>query len=164
MSVKDLISAAFNKDANSFESTLHAIMQEKMSAAIQARFSPAVYEEEVDLDEAKDDSEDDESTEEDDDEEDMKEEVEELDELSKKTLGSYISKASDNATVHGMKYGEKKAQSDEMDRMMNRHMSYSDKDQVRKIMKTTSDDVDAPRRKAAKRLKGIDLAVKKISK
>ena len=92
MSVKDLISAAFNKDANSFESTLHAIMQEKMSAAIQARFSPAVYEEEVNLDEAKDDSEDDESTEEDDDEEDMKEEVE-LDEVSGATLGSYYVKA-----------------------------------------------------------------------
>jgi len=93
MSVKDLISAAFNKDANSFESTLHAIMQEKMSAAIQARFSPAVYEEEVNLDEAKDDSEDDESTEEDDDEEDMKEEAEQIDELSRKTLSSYVKKA-----------------------------------------------------------------------
>ena len=87
-----------------------------------------------------------------------------LDELSKKTLGSYINKASDNAAVHGMKYGEKKAQSDEMDRMMNRHMSYSDKNKVREIMKTTNDDVEAPRRKAAKRLKGIDTAVKKLSK
>lgn len=93
MSVKDLISAAFNKDANNFESTLHAIMQEKMSAAIQARFSPAVYEEEVDLDEAKDDSEDDESTEEDDDEEDMKEEAEQIDEISGAKLGTYMIKA-----------------------------------------------------------------------
>ena len=66
--------------------------------------------------------------------------------------------------MHGIKYGEKKAQSDEMDRMMNRHMSYGDKDKVRQIMKTTSSDVDAPREKAAKRLKGIDLAVKKLSK
>lgn len=69
MSVRDLISAAYNKDAAAFETTLHAVMQEKMAAAIQSRFSPAVYEEEVDLDEAKkDDSEDDDSTE--DDEED----------------------------------------------------------------------------------------------
>jgi len=51
MSVRDLISAAYNKDAASFESTLHAVMQEKMAAAIQSRFSPAVYEEEVDLEE-----------------------------------------------------------------------------------------------------------------
>ena len=92
------------------------------------------------------------------------EEVEQIDELKKSTLASYVSKAADNAAMHGIKYGEKKAQSDEMDRMMNRHMSYADKDKVRQIMKTTSDDVDAPREKAAKRLKGIDLAVKKLSK
>jgi ribosomal protein L21E len=53
MSVRDLIAAAFNKDAASFEDTLNAVMQEKMAAAVQARFSPAVYEEEVDLSEAK---------------------------------------------------------------------------------------------------------------
>lgn len=161
MSVRDLISAAYNKDAASFESTLHAVMQEKMAAAIQSRFSPAVYEEEVDLEEAKKSDKEDK---EDDDEDEMCEDVDQIDELSKKTLGSYISKASDNAASHAMKYGEKKAQSDEMDRMMNRHMSYSDKDKVRQIMKTTSDDVEAPRYKAAKRLKGIDVAVKKISK
>ena len=51
MSVRDLISAAYNKDAAAFETTLHAVMQEKMAAAIQSRFSPAVYEEEVELDE-----------------------------------------------------------------------------------------------------------------
>lgn len=94
MSVKDLISAAFNKDASTFEATLHAIMQEKMGAAIQAQFSPAVYEEEVDLDEAKaDDSEDDESTEDDDEDEDMKEEAQQIDELKKSTLASYVKKA-----------------------------------------------------------------------
>lgn len=157
MSVKDLISAAYNKDAASFESTLHAVMQEKMAAAIQSHFSPAVYEEEVDLEEAK-------AKKEDDDEDEMCEDVDQIDELSKKTLGSYIKKASDNAATHAVKYGEKKAQSDEMDRMMNRHMSYSDKDQVRKIMKTTNDDVEAPRYKAAKRLKGIDRATDKLSK
>ncbi len=96
--------------------------------------------------------------------EDMSEEVEELDELSKKTLGSYIKKASDSAASKGMEYGVKKAQSDEMDRMMNRHMSYSDKDKVRSIMKTTSSDVDAPREKAAKRLRGIDKATDRLTK
>lgn len=91
MSLKDLISAAFSKDAVTFESTLHAVMQEKMANAIQSRFSPAVYEEEVDLEEAKASKKDDE---EDDDEDEMCEEVEQIDELSKKTLGSYIKKAS----------------------------------------------------------------------
>lgn len=91
-------------------------------------------------------------------------EAEELDELSKKTLGSYIKKASDSAASKGMEYGAKKAQSDEMDRMMNRHMSYSDKDKVRSIMKTTSADVNAPREKAARRLQGIDRAADRLTK
>jgi hypothetical protein len=169
MSIKDLIAAAFNKDATAFESAFSSAMKEKVGAAIDSRF---LTREELELDEAKDKDEDededengDTSSEEDnEDEKDMKEEAEELDELSKKTLGSYISKASDNAATHAVKYGQKKAEADEMDRLMNRHMSYSDKDKVRSIMKTTSDDVDAPRQKAAKRLRGVDLAVKKLSK
>lgn len=72
MSVKDLIAAAFNKDAVSFEETLNSVMQEKMAAAIQSRFSPAVYEEEIDLEESKDEDEDDE----DEDDDEMCEEVE----------------------------------------------------------------------------------------
>jgi hypothetical protein len=93
----------------------------------------------------------------------MSEEFEQLDEISKKTLASYVSKAADSAASKGVEYGTKKAQSDEMDRMMNRHMSYSDKDKIRQIMKTTNRDVEAPREKAAKRLKGIDRAVNKLS-
>ena len=77
MSVKDLISAAYNKDAASFESTLHAVMQEKMAAAIQSHFSPAVYEEEVDLEEAK------KSDKEDKDEDEMCEDADQIDDLSK---------------------------------------------------------------------------------
>jgi hypothetical protein len=167
MSIKDLIAAAFNKDANAFESAFSSAMKEKVGAAIDSRF---LTREELELDEAKDDEDEngdtssEEDNEDDEDEEDMKEEAEELDELSKKTLGSYISKASDNAASHAVKYGQKKAEADEMDRLMNRHMSYSDKDKVRSIMKTTSDDVDAPRQKAAQRLRGVDLAVKKLSK
>ena len=162
MSLKDLIAAAFNKDATSFESAFSSVMKEKVASAIDSRF---LAREELELDEAKDDEdEEDEDDSSDEDDDDVKEEVEQIDELSKKTLSSYIKKASDNAATHGMKYGEKKAQSDEMDRMMNRHMSYSDKDKVRKIMKTTHDEVEEPRYKAAKRLKGIDRAVDKLSK
>lgn len=75
MSVKDLISAAFNKDASSFESTLQSVMQEKMAAAIQSRFSPAMYEEEVELEEAK-------ASEDDEDEED--------EELDEERTGTYV--------------------------------------------------------------------------
>lgn len=102
MSVKDLIAAAFNKDAVSFEETLNSVMQEKMAVAIQSRFSPAVYEEEIDLEESKDEDEDEDEDEEGD-EEDMKEEAEELDELSKKTLGAYV-KAANRDTYLAGKY------------------------------------------------------------
>lgn len=88
MSVRDLISAAYNKDAASFESTLHAVMQEKMAAAIQSRFSPAVYEEEVDLEEAKKHDEEDE-----DEEDEMCEDLDQIDEISKPTVVSYLKKA-----------------------------------------------------------------------
>lgn len=74
MSVRDLITAAFNKDAASFEDTLNVVMQEKMAAAVQARFSPAVYEEEIDLEESKDEDDEDEDDEDEDDDE-MCEEV-----------------------------------------------------------------------------------------
>jgi hypothetical protein len=99
MSIKDLISAVVNKDAAAFESTFADVMQAKVSAALEARFAPV--EEELDLEESKDedeDEEDDDSDEEDEDEddedeEDMKEEVEELDELSDDKLRDYHAKA-----------------------------------------------------------------------
>jgi hypothetical protein len=94
----------------------------------------------------------------------VSEDFDQLDELSRKTLASYVKKASDSAASKGIEYGAKKAQSDEMDRMMNRHMSFSDKDKVRSIMKTTTKDVEAPRVKAARRLRGIDRAANRLSK
>lgn len=94
MSLKDLISAAFNKDAMAFESAINTVMQDKVSAAIQSRFSPAVYEEEVDLEEAKADKEDEEDEdEEDEDEDEMCEEVEQIDEISGAKVGTYLIKA-----------------------------------------------------------------------
>jgi hypothetical protein len=93
-----------------------------------------------------------------------KEEVENIDELSKGTLASYVKKAVPSAIQHGIKHGEKKAERDEQDRNMNRHMSFSDKDKVHDIMKTTYKDVEKPRQKAMRRLQGIDRAVGKITK
>ena len=92
------------------------------------------------------------------------EESEQIDELSKKTLGSYIMKAASSAADKGMEHGVKKAEADEMDRVMNRHMSFSDKDKVRGIMKTTSKDVEKPREKAGRRIQGINRAVSRITK
>ena len=55
MSIKDLIAAAFNKDASAFESTFSSVMKEKVGAAIESRF---LTREEVELEEAKDEDED----------------------------------------------------------------------------------------------------------
>lgn len=94
----------------------------------------------------------------------LHEDVEQIDELSKATLKSYVKKASHDAAVKGVDHGIKKAERDEMDRNLNRHMSFSDKDKIHDIMKTTLKDVDAPREKAAKRLRGISKAVDKLTK
>lgn len=74
MSVKDLIAAAFNKDAGAFESTFSDVMKDKVSAAIDSKFYGS---EEADLDESKgeDDMEDEDNIEDDEDDledEDMK--------------------------------------------------------------------------------------------
>ena len=68
MSIKDLISAAINKDASAFESTFAGVMQAKVAAALEARFSPV--QEDYDLEESKDEDEDEEDDEEDEDDED----------------------------------------------------------------------------------------------
>ncbi len=103
MSLKDLIAAAFNKDASSFESAFSAVMQEKVSAGIQSRFSPVAEEVEADLEEAKKDEEDDE--EDDEDEDEMCEDVDQIDEISKGALGRYINKASANKGMHDRTVG-----------------------------------------------------------
>lgn len=164
MSIQKIIQESINGNPLEMKEALSEELRNRIRLALESKM--------------KDDDEDDEEDEdrmfmgaagkpyndEDDDEDMKKEEVEQIDELKKSTLASYVSKAADSAASKGMEYGAKKAQSDEMDRMMNRHMSFADKDKVREIMKTTRKDVDTPREKAAKRLKGIDLAVKKLAK
>jgi hypothetical protein len=84
-------------------------------------------------------------------------------ELSKGTLGSYIKKASNDVASKAVEYGTKKAERDEVDRITNRHMKYADKDTIHQALKTTSDDVEGPRVKAAKRIGGISKAVNKLT-
>jgi hypothetical protein len=96
MSLKDLIAAAFNKDATSFESAFSSIMKERVASAIDSRF---LAREEYELDEAKEeddedeDEEDDDSEDDDEDEKGMKEEVDQIDEISGAKLGTYMIKA-----------------------------------------------------------------------
>jgi hypothetical protein len=94
-----------------------------------------------------------------------REEVEAIDELSKKTLSSYVQKAAGDVANKGAEYGTKKAERDEMVRALNRN-----KDKARGIMKgwidakTADTDYVKPREKAMKRLRGIDRAAKKLAK
>lgn len=78
MSIKDLIAAAFNKDATAFESAFSSVMKDKVGAAIDSRF---LTREEFDLEESKDEEDDEDEDEngdmssEEDDEEDDESEV-----------------------------------------------------------------------------------------
>lgn len=74
MSVKDILVAAFNKDATSFETAFSSVMKEKVSAAVENKFFAA---EEYELDESKYEDEEDEYEEDEDEEEDDEDELEE---------------------------------------------------------------------------------------
>jgi hypothetical protein len=170
MSIKDLIAAAFNKDASAFESAFSSAMKEKVGAAIDSRF---LTREELELDEAKDEDENgDTSSEEDnddEDEEDMKEEVEEveeLDELSKKTLASYTQKAADSMANAAHSLGKKSERADEVDRMTNRHMpdKYTVRDNMKKALDADEKSQRKDREVIGKRIVGISKATDRMSK
>lgn len=91
-------------------------------------------------------------------------EEEQIDELSKKTLASYIGKAATSAANKASEFGRKSAERDEVDRMTNRHMSFDDKDKIHKAMKTTHRDVEEPREKVGKRVHGIKRATARLAK
>ena len=92
-------------------------------------------------------------------------EARKVDELSKSTLGSYVKKASQDAADKAADFGRKDADQKSVQRSLNRHgMSSADHDAVHKAYKTTDSDVRKPEKKAAKRLKGINTAVKKLTK
>jgi hypothetical protein len=95
-----------------------------------------------------------------------KEEVEELDELSKKTLGSYVRKAADSMGNAAHSLGKKSERSDEVDRMTNRHMP--DKYNVRDNMKKALDADEKSQRKdrevIGKRSFGIRQATQRLTK
>jgi hypothetical protein len=98
--------------------------------------------------------------------EDVSEEVEELDELKKSTLASYVRKASDSMGNAAHSLGKKSERSDEVDRMTNRHMP--DKYNVRDNMKKALDADEKSQRKdrevIGKRMYGIRQATSRLSK
>jgi len=253
MSVRDLISAALNKDARAFEETFSTVMQEKLADAIGERFSVS----EMTNPKTPDDDEDYEDYEDDEDDEEIDESSqdaipdnmsqaefikyynaaakgksineisqdkihqyydaaaqdrakaksivqknidtkhptvagykiagdaytrfqkrgagmtaaadrmneEEIDEISNKTLGSYIKKARINAADHAYKLGHKKAENDEISRFTNRLMpnQSGERDRLEKHFGVDSNSTNATRRNLSKRINGVNTAANKMA-
>lgn len=116
-------------------------LEESVEETVEVQESETFADDTVDLDEAK------------------------VNELSKSTLGSYVKKASQDAADKAADFGRKDSDQKSVQRSLNRHgMSSADHDAVHKAYKTTDADVRKPEKKAAKRLKGINTAVKKLTK
>ena len=93
-------------------------------------------------------------------------EEEQLDELSKGTLGSYVKKAGRSAGNIGSKLGQQRATSDEVDRFTNRHMQdkYDTRDVLKKQLGASSRDQDDTLDKFGRRTTGIDRAVDRLTR
>jgi hypothetical protein len=96
----------------------------------------------------------------------LRKEEEQLDELSKGTLGSYIKKASNDLANKGAALGKKQADADEVDRYTNRHMpnQFDARDTMRKAVGASQSDINKVRSGAMKRNKNIGKAVDRLSK
>ena len=96
------------------------------------------------------------------------EEVEQIDELSKKTLGSYIKKASISAADIAHRGAKKEADRDEVNRFTNRLGMKSSQSQTRDIMNkalgSDQDSIKALADKSGKRHQGINRAADKLTK
>lgn len=99
-------------------------------------------------------------------EEELDEEFEQLDELSKSTLGSYIHKASNSKGDAAYALGRKRADADDVDRFTNRHMKnkYDIRDKLKKDIGASGEDQEKDLEVMWKRSKGIGRAVSKLTK
>lgn len=91
-----------------------------------------------------------------------------IDELSKKTLGSYINKSADAAAVAHGKHEVGKAHADEVDRYTNRNgmvgSQHKHNDAMRKAVGADFDTLGKHRLKLIRHLKGIEHATKRLTK
>lgn len=95
-----------------------------------------------------------------------KEEAEQIDELSKKTLGSYVKKAADSMGNAAHSLGKKSERSDEVDRMTNRHMpdKYTVRDNMKKALDADEKSQRKDREVIGKRIDGISKATQRLTK
>ena len=99
-------------------------------------------------------------------EEAVDEEVEELDELSKSTLGSYVKKAASSLSKASHDLGDKRAQSAEVDRFTNRHMpdKFNAQDKMKDHLGVGHNSQSKDVSTIVKRTKGITSATNKLTK
>jgi hypothetical protein len=174
MSVKDLINAIASGSAIQTEQAFNQVMAEKISARLddmrvevaQNMFSEG-YKKKMKEEESCDSEDEDEDK-----KEDMKEEVEELDEISKGTMGRYLAKAGADIANREGKKNELRKKSDEIwqntsslgNRDLPRDVADKLSDVGHQARKSLEKQVDTHSEKQWKRQKGIQTAIKKISK
>lgn len=95
-------------------------------------------------------------------------EDDQLNEISNKTLNSYVKKASQNMAQHAHDMGVKRTKSDEIDRFTNRNdlgRNQSDtRDSLKKTMNVDYDSVHHSTSKMLKRMRGINKATDRLTK
>lgn len=95
-----------------------------------------------------------------------KEETEQLDEISKKTLSSYVKKAASDLANKGASIAKKQSDADEVDRYTNRHMpnQSDERERMKKAVGADHETINKTRYGAIKRNKGISKAVDRLAK
>jgi len=94
-----------------------------------------------------------------------KEDVDQIDELSRKTLASYVSKASGSLANRSHNLGMKKAKANEIDKFTNDNsFDHSDRENIKKMAKVTSKDIGKHYDHLEKRSHGILGAAKRLAK
>jgi hypothetical protein len=97
----------------------------------------------------------------------MSEDFEQLDELSKKTLGSYVKHATNNMAQHGAALAHKQATAAEVDRMTNRNdiaNKFDAQDKMKAALGSDSKSQQKDYDKIGKRQSGISKAINKLTK
>lgn len=98
---------------------------------------------------------------------DVDESTEQVDEISKKTLGSYIKKGSQDLADKGHEMGVKKAEASEIERFTNRHGkngSFATRDRLQKDGGSDMESDQKRRFKFVKRSQGISKATDRLTK
>ena len=103
-----------------------------------------------------------------DDEGDLDEEAEQIDEISRKTLASYVKGASSSVADHAHALGSKSAQADDVNRFTNRNGmaggNQLHRDALKKALGVHHDDINKVARKMRSRLHGIGKASTRLAK